>query len=183
MCPLCFPVIPWRLGVLPTKTQFRAPIISQLPSFFLSFLSKLMWDIMSSVKIISIPIRSHSEDGKGIRCCQRVVTGCFCGSGQLLLPCPNGNSWFCLLTQTENKFCRNWDILTPSSHKFLSSLYTIWVNKEMCKVLHDSSIDGTGVHWSKTWGPLAFLWDPPWVNPPWCQEMLRTWPAAGYLSG
>lgn len=53
----------------------------------------------------------------------------------------------------------------------------------MCKVLHDSNIDGTGIHWSKTQGPLAFLWDPLWVNPPWCQEMLRTWSAAGYLSG
>lgn len=48
---------------------------------------------MSCVKIISILIGSHSEDRKGIPLAkQRVVADCFCGSGYLPLPCPNGNS-------------------------------------------------------------------------------------------
>lgn len=77
------------LGVAYQKPIQRA--ISRLPLVFSSSSSRLMEDNTSCVKIISVLIGSHSEDGKGIPVAkQKVVADWFCGSGHL--PLPNGNN-------------------------------------------------------------------------------------------
>lgn len=103
MCPLCFPVIPWRLGVLPTKTQSRPPVIFQFSSLFSSSFSRLMQDIMSCVKITSVLIVSHSQDGKGIKCCQ--TKSCSRLSLWVRASSPSPSQWeqFILLAYTDRK--------------------------------------------------------------------------------
>lgn len=85
--------VPGVAWMLTTKSQFRGPpnLSCFSPAFFSSS-PRLMEDNKACMKIVSVFIGSHSEDGKRISVArQRVAADCFCGSGHLPLPCPNGN--------------------------------------------------------------------------------------------
>lgn len=95
MCLLCFfygsldvPGVPW---VLTSKSQFRGPPnLSCFSPVFFSTSPRLMEDNKACMKIVSVFIGSHSEDGKRISVVRKSCSRLFLW---VRIPSPSLSQW------------------------------------------------------------------------------------------